>query len=82
MSSMAAVDALIDRGANVIGVLAIFTYGFEEGKALFTSKKIPLETLSNYRVLLQEAVESNYINQEEKVVLESWNKDPKAWKSS
>lgn len=82
MSSMAAVDALIDRGANVIGVLAIFTYGFDVSKELFSSRKIPLETLSNYRVLLQEAVDSNYINHEEKLTLESWNKDPKGWQSS
>jgi orotate phosphoribosyltransferase len=79
MSSMAACDALIDNGANVIGVLAIFTYGFEVSKKLFTERKIPLETLTNYRVLLQEALESNYINKEEMATLETWNKDPKGW---
>ena len=82
MSSMAAVDALIDKGADVIGVLAIFTYGFDVSKELFTSRNIPLETLSNYRVLLQEAVDSNYINKDDKSTLETWNKDPKGWKSS
>jgi len=80
MSSMAACDALTDRGAALVGVMAIFTYGFDVSKDLFTEKGIPLETLTNYRVLLQEALESDYINNEEKITLEFWNKDPKGWK--
>ncbi len=80
MSSMAACDALIDNGAKVIGVLAIFTYGFDVSKTLFSDRKIPLETLTNYRVLLEEALNSNYISEDEKTTLETWNKDPKGWK--
>ena len=80
MSSMAACDALIDVGSEIVGVLAIFTYGFSSAADLFTERKIPLETLTNYRVLLQEALETNYINSEEKKTLETWNKNPKEWK--
>jgi orotate phosphoribosyltransferase len=80
MSSMAACDALINEGSEIVGVLAIFTYGFSSAADLFTERKIPLETLTNYRVLLQEALETNYINSEEKKTLETWNKNPKEWK--
>jgi len=79
MSSMAACDALIDKGAQVIGVMAIFSYGFEKASKLFDQKKIPLDTLTNYRSLLAEAMETNYISQSEKEMLEGWNKDPQAW---
>jgi len=78
-SSIAACDALIEQGCVVVGVLAIFTYGFEKAGKLFDSKKIPFDTLTNYRNLLAAAVESNYITTNEKDLLESWNKDPLAW---
>jgi len=79
MSSMTACDAVTENGGHVIGVLAIFTYGFSSAKKVFTDKGIPMDTLSNYNVLLQEAYESNYITEEEKQILESWNEDPKLW---
>ncbi len=79
MSSVAACDALIEAGAKVSGVLAIFTYGFEASNKVFDDRKIPVETLTNYRNILGEAVDSNYISQNEKDLLESWNKDPKSW---
>jgi len=78
-SSMAACEALMEAGADVIGCLAIFTYGFESAQKVFTDKSIPMDTLSNYRNLLDEALYINYISEEEKSILESWNKDPKAW---
>ena len=74
-----ACDALIEAGAKVSGVLAIFTYGFEASNKVFDDRKIPVETLTNYRNILGEAVDSNYISQNEKDLLESWNKDPKSW---
>lgn len=78
-SSMAACDALIEAGAQVKGVLAIFSYGFTSSKDIFTSKSIPMDTLSNYRNLVEEAYRINYITTEEKQLLDSWNKDPVAW---
>jgi len=78
-SSIAACDALSDAGAEVIGVLAIFTYGFKSAQKVFTDKSIPMDTLSNYRNLLDEALHIDYISEEEKTILESWNKNPKAW---
>ena len=76
---MAACDALISAGGDIVGVLAIFSYGFEQAGKLFTEKAIPMDTLSNYRNLLREAALSYYISEDEKAVLESWNNDPYAW---
>ncbi len=78
-SSLAACDALLEAGAEIIGVLAIFTYGFDISKEIFSKRAIPLDTLTNYRNLIREAHEMEYISQDEKNILEDWNKDPHKW---
>jgi orotate phosphoribosyltransferase len=78
-SSIAACEALENEGAEVIGVLAIFSYGLQSAKDIFTRKSIPMDTLSNYRNLLSEANRLDYISDEEKQILESWNKNPEKW---
>lgn len=78
-SSMAACQALIDSGADVIGVLAIFSYGFQVSKDIFTAQSIPMGTLSNYRNLIQEAYRTNYISEEQKELLSKWSENPEAW---
>ncbi len=78
-SSIAACDTLTEAGAKVIGVVAIFTYGFKKAKDIFSDRQIPMDTLTNYRNLLKVALETNYINESEKSLLESWNQDPVAW---
>ena len=78
-SSLEACDALIDAGAEVIGVLAIFTYGFDISIDTFSEREIPLDTLSNYRNLIYSAKDMEYINEDQMSTLEEWNKDPKAW---
>ena len=78
-SSLAACDALIEAGAEIKGVLAIFTYGFQKAKDIFSERSIPMDTLSNYRNLLNEAHRINYITEEEKTILNSWSEDPEAW---
>lgn len=80
-SSVAAVEALQESGADVIGVLAIFTYGFQKASDIFTEKNLSMDTLTNYRNLLQAALETSYITTEEKSLLESWNQDPVKWAS-
>ncbi|NNE26184.1 MAG: orotate phosphoribosyltransferase [Saprospiraceae bacterium] len=79
MSSLEACDALVEAGAEVIGVLAIFTYGFDISKESFSRKKIPLDTLSNYRNLVYAARDMDFIDDEQMATLEAWNKDPKSW---
>jgi len=75
----AACNVLKDAGAKVVGVVAIFTYGFQKAKDVFSEQKIPMDTLTNYRNLLKVALETEYINESEKQLLESWNQDPVAW---
>ena len=78
-SCLEAVQALRDQGCTIVGVIAIFTYGFESAKIAFSNADCPFHTLTNYNILLEEAVASGYINTEDQKSLEQWRKSPKEW---
>ena len=79
-SSLAAVKALREAGANVKGVLAIFSYGFESAEKAFANHDCPLHTLTNYNHLMGVALEKKYINESELESLQNWRVSPKTWK--
>ncbi|UUV21672.1 orotate phosphoribosyltransferase [Paenimyroides aestuarii] len=78
-SSLQAVDALRNANAQILGMAAIFTYGFDVATENFKNADIQLVTLSNYPTLLKAAVEKKYISQEEVATLSDWSKDPSVW---
>ena len=78
-SSLAAVDALKSAGATVKGMVAIFSYGFEVSKKNFDENKLDLYTLSNYENLLEQAMDTNFINEKESNMLSQWNANPSEW---
>jgi len=71
-SSLKAVNALIEAGIEVKGVLAIFTYGFDKSRTAFGDAGIPFQTLSNYDVLIEEAVDAKYVTPEDRAQLMEW----------
>ncbi|MDA8850347.1 orotate phosphoribosyltransferase [Flavobacteriaceae bacterium] len=78
-SSLIAVDALKSAEVNVKGMVAIFTYGFEVSKENFKTNNVSLFTLSNYESLLEQALDTNFINQTEATILSNWNSNPSEW---
>ena len=78
-SSLSAVDALKSAGATVKGMVAIFSYGFEVAKKNFDENKLDLYTLSNYENLLEQALDTNFINEKESNMLSQWNANPSEW---
>jgi orotate phosphoribosyltransferase len=78
-SSLQAVEALKEAGANVKGMVAIFTYGFAIADENFKKANIDLYTLANYENLLNLAISKNYINEEELQALQEWRVNPSAW---
>ncbi len=78
-SSLAAVEALETAGATVKGMVAIFSYGFQVSKENFSEKGINLYTLSNYESLLEQALDTGFINEKELEVLSKWNANPAQW---
>jgi orotate phosphoribosyltransferase len=78
-SSLLAVEALKEAGANVKGMAAIFSYGFDIATDNFKNANVDLFTLSNYENLLPLAVAKRYITEEEEITLQEWRKSPSTW---
>ena len=78
-SSLAAVEALRNAGHQVIGVLAIFSYGLPVAKSAFDEANCPLHTITNYEVLLNTALSSDYITENQLASLKAWKEDPQRW---
>ncbi len=81
-SSLNAVKALKEAKVNVKGMVAIFSYGFDIADKNFETENITLHTLSNYENLLNEALDSNYITQEQLQSLSEWNANPSEWNAN
>ncbi len=79
-SSLNAVTALKEANANVKGMVAIFSYGFDIAQKNFKNANVELTTLSSYEFLLEQALDSKYINSQELRALEDWRVNPSEWK--
>lgn len=78
-SSLNAVDALREEGANIKGMLAIFTYGFETAASNFKAKDVQLHTLSSYDYLIEQASDTGYIKEDQLRTLMDWRTAPSQW---
>lgn len=78
-SCLVAAEALRDAGAVVIGVLAIFQYGFAKATAAFADKQIEFKTLTNYDALISEAIQMGYVSDSDLSTLKKWRENPDGW---
>ncbi|MEX2595877.1 MAG: orotate phosphoribosyltransferase [Salibacteraceae bacterium] len=78
-SSLLAVDALREAGCTVKGMIAIFSYGFELARKNFLEHKCPLVTLTDYKAVLEKAIETNFIKQDDLESLNEWRENPAEW---
>ncbi|MGX7148907.1 orotate phosphoribosyltransferase [Enterococcus ureasiticus] len=78
-SVLEAADAAQREGADVLGVAAIFTYELPKGKETFAAHKMELITLTNYSKLIDAALESNYIEENDVALLKEWKQYPENW---
>ncbi|MBQ0060952.1 MAG: orotate phosphoribosyltransferase [Bacteroidaceae bacterium] len=78
-SSLKAVEAIRRNGCDVIGMVASYTYGFDTAVEAFKEAKVPLITLTNYEAVLEVALKTQYIAEEDIPVLNEWRKDPAHW---
>lgn len=79
-SSLQAVEALRSAGCEVLGMMAIFTYGFPVAEENFKKADCRLETLSNYNSMIELALETGYIQAEDVENLKEWRKAPQDWR--
>ena len=78
-SSLKAAQAVRDAGAEVIGMVAIFTYEFPQAAEAFKQAGIQLLTISNYTAMIDAAVKAKYIKPEDVETLKQWREDPANW---
>lgn len=81
-SALEAVGALRDAGAEVVAVLAIFSYGFPRAAAGFAEADVPLHVLTSFDALLAAAQEHGYLTSEALAQLHAWQHDPQAWSAA
>jgi orotate phosphoribosyltransferase len=79
MSSLEAVEALRAAGADVIGMCALFTYGFPQAAEAFEKANVKLITLSNYDALVDVGVAQNIIQEDTLESLKQWRLSPSTW---
>ena len=79
-SSLKAAQAMQEAGCKVIGMVAIFTYGFETAEKNFADAGIPLVCLSDFTHLLKQAVDQKYLDENQLIYVKSWRLDPANWK--
>jgi len=79
-SSLKAVEALREAGADVLGMVAIFSYGFELAAQNFKKAGLSLHTLTNYHILIETALEAGHIKLDQVEMLKRWREDPAQWK--
>lgn len=78
-SSLKAVEAVRNSGCDVLGMVAIFTYGFQTAEDNFVKAKVKLDTLSNYQTLIKVASETGYVTTDNVAALSEWRKSPATW---
>jgi orotate phosphoribosyltransferase len=79
-SSLKAVASLREAECNVLGMLAIFSYGFKMAEDNFNNNSCDLHILSDYNTLVEQAEKMNYITYDDVQSLKDWRKSPNTWK--
>ena len=78
-SSLNAIKALRKSNLEVLGMIAIFTYGLNISVENFKKNKVNLDTLSNYNELIKKAINIDYISKNDWETLKKWNENPENW---
>ena len=78
-SSLSAVSALLKCNVHVAGMVAIFSYNFDKARKAFETADVELYTLSNYDTLIDVAVDTGYVREEDARMLKEWRYDPDKW---
>jgi len=78
-SAIKAALALRDADIEVLGMAAIFTYGFPIASENLKRENLKLATLSNYNDMIDQAVKANYVSNNEIESLKAWRQDPANW---
>tara|TARA_B100000902_G_scaffold398473_1_gene465365 strand:+ start:9897 stop:10541 length:645 start_codon:yes stop_codon:yes gene_type:complete len=80
-SSIESIKILRKSNINVKGLISIFNYGFDQSRKNFENANCEYLSLCDYKIMLPEALERNYITKDDVYMLEKWREDPSNWKN-
>jgi len=80
-SSLQAAQAVREAGGEVVGLLALFTYGFPDAAQRFADENIPFHTISDFHTLTDVAVEYGYLEADKLEEVKKFAANPAAWRS-
>jgi orotate phosphoribosyltransferase len=78
-SSLKAAEAIRKNGSEVLGMVAIFSYGFPVAEQKFKAAKVKCFTLCSYDTVLSEALATKYISEQDIELLKLWRHNPAEW---
>jgi len=78
-SCLAAAQSLGMEGISVLGIMAVFSYGFYQADLAFSAANRTYLSLCDYPILLERALEKRYIDDSQVPLLEAWRMDPSTW---
>lgn len=81
-SSLKAVAALDLSGLNILGLISVFTYGFDMARQRLADADVAFTSLCSYDILLREAVEQELISASDLTSLQEWRKSPDTWRQA
>lgn len=78
-SSLQVVDVLKAAGAEIVGMISIFNYGFEAASSACANAGVKTSSLTNYPTMIELAIEKGLVTADTKETLLNWSKDPSNW---
>ncbi|WP_295233876.1 orotate phosphoribosyltransferase [Sediminibacterium sp.] len=78
-SSLQVVDVLKAAGAEIVGMISIFNYGFEAATTACANAGVKTSSLTNYPTMIELAIEKGLVTADTKETLLNWSKDPSNW---
>jgi orotate phosphoribosyltransferase len=81
-SSLQVVDVLKEQGLDVIGMVSIFTYGFQVATDAFQKASLTCYSLTDYPALIELAVKKGMVAEDQSAILLKWREDPAGWKGT
>jgi orotate phosphoribosyltransferase len=78
-SSLQVVDVLKAADVHIVGMVSIFTYGFDHAVKAFQDAGVQTRSLTNYATMIDLAVEKGIVSQEDKALLMDWSLAPSVW---
>ena len=78
-SSLQVVEVLRAAEVQVIGMVSIFNYGFDQAEEAFANSGVPFRSLTNYQSLIELAIEKGQVSRDQESILLNWRADPSKW---